>query len=132
MIFNLLYSKMKEKMRKNFSLKRQVLEKSREFVDAGRKTARIPVLASEALNNVVKGKMKMNMEITGWEEPLERLIRVIRYAMLTLVACVLFVGSCILCTTNYYPKLPSGIPLIAVVGLVFSIALAIFSVRKLK
>ena len=131
-IFNLLYSKMKEKMRKNFSLKRQVLEKSREFVDAGRKTARIPVLASEALNNVVKGKMKMNMEITGWEEPLERLIRVIRYAMLTLVACVLFVGSCILCTTNYYPKLPSGIPLIAVVGLVFSIALAIFSVRKLK
>lgn len=131
-IFDLLYSKMKEHMRKNFSLKRQMFEKSRDFLDAGRKTARIPVLASEALNNVVKGKMKMNMEITGWEEPLERLIRVIRYAMLTLVACVLFVGSCILCTTNYYPKLPSGIPLIAVVGLVFSIALAIFSVRKLK
>ena len=131
-IFDLLYKKMKEHMRKNFSLKREIAEMGRTVIDAGRKTAKIPVLASEALDNMVKGKMKMNMEITGWEEPLDRLSHLIKYSVLTLVACVLFVGSCILCTTDFLPKLSNGMPLIAVAGLVFSIALAIFSVKKLK
>ena len=131
-IFDLLYQKMKEHMRKNFSLKREIVEMGRSVIDAGRKTAKIPVLASEALDNMVKGKMKMNMEITGWEEPLDRLSHIIKYSVITLVACVLFVGSCILCTTDFLPKLSNGMPLIAVVGLVFSIALAIFAVKKLK
>ena len=131
-IFDLLYKKMKEHMRKNFSLKREIVEMGRTVIDAGRKTAKIPVLASEALDNMVKGKMKMNMELTGWEEPLDRLTHIIKYSVLTLVACVLFVGSCILCTTDFLPKLSNGMPLIAVTGLVFSIALAIFSVKKLK
>ena len=131
-IFDLLYKKMKEHMRKNFSLKREIAEMGRTVIDAGRKTAKIPVLASEALDNMVKGKMKMNMEITGWEKPLDRLSHLIKYSVLTLVACVLFVGSCILCTTDFLPKLSNGMPLIAVAGLVFSIALAIFSVKKLK
>ena len=131
-IFELLYKKMKEHMRKNFSLKREIAEMGRTVIDAGRKTAKIPVLASEALDNMVKGKMKMNMELTGWEEPLDRLSHIIKYSVLSLVACVLFVGSCILCTTDFLPKLSNGMPLIAVAGLVFSIALAIFSVKKLK
>ena len=131
-IFDLLYKKMKEHMRKNFSLEREIAEMGRSVIDASRKTAKIPVLASNALDNMVKGKLKMNMEITGWEEPLDRLSHIIRYSVLTLVACVLFVGSCILCTTDFMPKLSNGMPLIAVAGLVFSIALAIFSVKKLK
>ena len=131
-IFELLYKKMKEHMRKNFSLEREIAEMGRSVIDASRKTAKIPVLASKALDNMVKGKLKMNMEITGWKEPLDRLSHIIRYSVLTLVACVLFVGSCILCTTDFMPKLSNGMPLIAVAGLVFSIALAIFSVKKLK
>lgn len=131
-IFDLLYKKMKEHMRRNFSLEREIAEMGRSVIDASRKTAKIPVLASKALDNMVKGKLKMNMEITGWEEPLDRLSHIIRYSVLTLVACVLFVGSCILCTTDFMPKLSNGMPLIAVAGLVFSIALAIFSVKKLK
>ena len=131
-IFDLLYKKMKEHMRKNFSLEREIAEMGRSVIDASRKTAKIPVLASKALDNMVKGKLKMNMELTGWEEPLDRLSHIIRYSVLTLVACVLFVGSCILCTTDFMPKLSNGMPLIAVAGLVFSIALAIFSVKKLK
>ena len=131
-IFDLLYKKMKEHMRKNFSLEREIAEMGRSVIDASRKTAKIPVLASKALDNMVKGKLKMNMEITGWEEPLDRLSHIIRYSVLTLVACVLFVGSCILCTTDFMPKLSNRMPLIAVAGLVFSIALAIFSVKKLK
>ena len=45
---------------------------------------------------------------------------------------LLFIGSCILCTTDFKPILPNGVPLLAVAGIVFSIALAIFSIKKLK
>ena len=131
-VFSLLYAGMKSRMRKNFSLRREIVEKGKALLDAGKKTARIPVLASEALDRMVKGKTKVNVEIKGYEEPLDRIGHFVRYAVLTLVACVLFIGSCILCTTDFKPTLSNGMPLVAVVGIVFSIALAIFSVKKLK
>ena len=131
-ILSILYAKMKERMRKNFSLKGEIVKKGKELLDAGKKTAKIPVLASEALNNMVKGKMKMNMELTGYEEALNKLVYTVKYVTITLVACVLFIGSCILCTTDFAPKLSNGMPLLAVLGIVFSVALAIFSIKKLK
>ena len=131
-LIELLYIKLKERKRKNFDLKKEILGKGREFLDAGRKTAKIPLLAADALDNLAKGKMKMNMELTNYEEPMNKLNNTVRYVMMTLVACVLFVGSCILCTTDFQPKLQNGVPLVAAVGMIFSISLAIFSLKKLK
>lgn len=75
--------------------------------------------------------MKINMEITGYDEPLERIGVFVKYVVLSLIACILFIGSCILASVDIYPKTSSGMPLISVAGIVFSIALAIYSVRKL-
>lgn len=55
----------------------------------------------------------------------------VKYVVLSLIACILFIGSCILASVDIYPKTSSGMPLISVAGIVFSIALAIYSVRKL-
>lgn len=74
---------------------------------------------------MVKGKTKVRFELSGYEEPLNRIFHFLRYTVLTLVALVLFIGSCILCTTDFKPILPNGVPLLAVAGIVFSIALAI-------
>ena len=131
-IFNLLYAKMKERSEQSGSLKRELLEKGKTLLNAGKKAARIPVLVSDVLDALAKGKTKVGIELTGYEEPLDRIGHFVRYTVLTLVACVLFVGSCILCTTEFKPLLPNGMPLLAVGGLVFSIALAIFSIKKLK
>ena len=131
-IYTMLYAKMKERAQQNADPRRELFEKGKALFNAGKKAARIPVLASEALDAMVKGRMKVNMELTGYEEPLDRIGHFVRYTVLTLVACVLFIGSCILCTTEFQPILPNGMPLLAVAGLVFSIALAIYSIRKLK
>ncbi len=131
-IFDLLYLKMKERMLKNFDLRTEAVKKGKEILEAGKKAAKIPALASEALNNAVKGKLKMNMELTGYEKPLDRIGHFLRYTVLTLVACVLFIGSCMLCSADIKPILPNGMPLLGVAGIVFSIALAIFSIKKLK
>ena len=131
-IFNMLYAKMKERRWQNANIKRELYEKGKELFNAGKKTARIPILASEALDAMVKGKTKVGFELTGYEEPLNRISHFLRYTVLTLVASVLFIGSCILCTTSFKPFLPNGVPLLAVAGIIFSIALAIFSIKKLK
>ena len=126
------------------NIPRELLEKGQELVKAGKKAARIPLLASEVLEGMVKGKTKVRFELSGYEEPLNRIFHFLRYTVLTLVALVLFIGSCILvalvlfigscilCTTDFKPILPNGVPLLAVTGIVFSIALAIFSIKKLK
>lgn len=47
--------------------------------------------------------------------------------MLTLIF-----GSCLLCLVDLQPKISNGMPLIASGGIIFSIALAIYSVEKLS
>ena len=72
------------------------------------------------------------MEITGIDEPLEKIGVYIKYVVLSFIACILFIGSCILATVDLEPKTNNGIPLLAMVGIIFSISLAIYSVRKLS
>lgn len=44
---------------------------------------------------------------------------------------VLFFCLCVLCMTDIEPRTPNGLPLIAVVGLVLSVSLAVFTVKHM-
>lgn len=56
----------------------------------------------------------------------------IKYVVLSLIACVLFIGGCILSTVEKpEPKTSNGMPLIAIGCIVFAVAPAIYSVGKL-
>nr|AHF25361.1 putative unusual protein kinase [uncultured bacterium Contig1625] len=68
-IFDILYDKLKTRARQNMNIPRELLEKGQELVKAGKKTARIPLLASEVLEGMVKGKTKVRFELSGYEEP---------------------------------------------------------------
>ena len=130
-LFKLLSDKMIERNKKDFDIKEIVANLGKELLGTGKKIGKIPGLLADSLGGLAKGKMKINMEITGYEEPLEKIGVYIKYVVLSLIACVLFIGSCILSSVDLYPKTENGMPLIAVGGIVFSIALAIYSVRKL-
>jgi len=52
--------------------------------------------------------------------------------ILALFACVLFFGSCILTTADIQPKTPDGQPLVAAAGMIFAIALGIYTVRRMS
>ncbi|MBQ6554845.1 MAG: AarF/ABC1/UbiB kinase family protein, partial [Firmicutes bacterium] len=130
-LFELLSNKLMDRMKKNFDLKQELIDKGKDFLTAGAKTAKIPLLAADALNNLAKGRLKINMELAGYEEPLEKIGDFIVYIILAVFACVLFIGSCILCTTDIRPVTTQGIPLIAAVGFVFSVSFGIFAVKKM-
>ncbi len=130
-LFKLLSDKMVERTKKSFDLKQTLLNVGKDILGAGKKVGKIPGLLADSLSGLAKGKMKINMELTGYEEPLERIGVYIKYVVLSLIACVLFIGSCILASVDIAPKTANNMPLISVAGIVFSIALAIYSVSKL-
>ena len=123
--------KMIERKKNSFDLKKTLLDAGKDVLGTGRKVARIPGLVADSLNGLAKGKTKINMELTGVDEPLEKIGGFVKYIVTSLIACVLFIGSCILAGFEIQPKTNTGMPLISVMGIVFSIALAIYSVSKL-
>ncbi len=73
----------------------------------------------------------MNLELTGYEELVNKGADTTKNIAMIIFASVIFFGSCILCTADLRPKAPGGIPSIAAVGMVFSIALGIHVIKNL-
>ena len=84
------------------------------------------------LNSVLRGRTKINFEMTGYDELVEKATSGVKHLILAFFACILFLGSCILCTTDIHPQAANGMPLVAAAGMIFSIALAIYTVRKMQ
>ena len=82
------------------------------------------------LRNLVKGRTRITIEAAGYEEPFRILIDVVKNVVLAIFACVLYSGSCSLCSTTMAPMV-DDIPLFALIGFAVSISLGIYSVRKL-
>jgi ubiquinone biosynthesis protein len=131
-LFEILSNKLMDRAKKNFDLEQQLISSGKDVLEIGKKAARIPVLASDLLKSAARGRMKINLELTGYEELLSRGSDTVKNIMLALFACVLFIGSCVLCLSDLTPKAPGGVPVLAAVGLIISIALAIYAVRNMS
>ena len=130
-LFEILSSKMMDRAKKSFDLEKEIAALGKDALEIGKKTAKIPAMASDVLKNVARGRTKINLELTGYDELLSKGGNSIKSVVLALFACVIFVGSCILCLADISPKAPGGMPAIAAVGLIFSVALAIYTVTNL-
>ena len=130
-LFKLLSDKMIERNKKDFNIKEIAINLGKELLGTGKKIGKIPGLIADSLGGLSKGKMKINFELTGYEEPLERIGIFVKYVVLSLIACVLFIGGCILASVDIQPKTENGMPLLAIGCIVFAIALAIYSIGKL-
>ena len=130
-LMEILSNKLIERVKKNFDIKQTLIDAGKGLIGTGKKAAQIPGLAAEALHAMAKGRTKINMELTGFDEPMEKAGTFIKYVVLAIISCVLFIGGCIIASVNIEPKTPTGLPLLSVVFMVFGIALGIFSVLKL-
>ena len=130
-LFEIISNKLMERMKKSFDLSQELLKVGKDALALGKKTARIPVLAFDTLNNLVKGRMKINLELTGYDELVKRADVMVNNFIYALFACVLFFGSCILATADIEPKTVDGMPVFALFGIVFSIVLGIYTVKRI-
>ena len=131
-LFQLLSDKFMERAKKNFDMKQKLLEAGGDILSMGKKAARIPTLAADALKDIVKGNMKINLELIGYESLMNSLSFLIRNIILAIFSCVIFTGSCVLCLTHIGPSTKSGMPLMSAVGFLFSIALGIYSIKQMN
>ena len=130
-LFEIISNKLMNRMKESFDLQQSLLSVGQEALSLGKKTAKIPVLASDALKNLVKGRMKINLELTGYAELVDLMQETVRNIILAVFSCVLLFTSSILCLADITPKAAFGMPLIAFIGFIFSIALGIYTIKRM-
>ena len=131
-LFEILSGKLMDRAKKNFDIEQELISAGKDVLEIGKKAARIPALASDLLKSAARGRMKMNLELTGYEELLNKGSDTVKNIVLALFACVLFIGSSILCLADISPKAPGGVPTLAAIGLIISVSLAIYAVRSIS
>ena len=131
-LIDILSDKLADRIKKSLDIKQTLLDAGKGLLGVGKKALELPGLAAEALSGLTKGRTKINMEITGFEEPLERIGKYVKNVILAIISCVMFIGGCILSSVDIKPKTPTtGLPLLAVIILVFSVALGIYSIKNM-
>ncbi|MCR4890531.1 MAG: hypothetical protein K5979_15355 [Ruminococcus sp.] len=129
-LFDLLTHKMLERIKKNFDLGEKVTSILRDVAATGSEAKQMPGAIIALLRNLSKGRMKIGIELTGYDDLMKNLKKLAKDAALAMFASVMFVGSCILCTTDIEPK-TYGIPFLALIGFIVSVALGIYTIIRM-
>ena len=131
-LFQQITDKLMERVKQTIDVEQKLLAAGKDALDIGKKVSRMPSLAYDALNNMVKGRTKISFELTGYEDVLKSLNTTVKNIVFALFSCVLFVGSCILSSVDMQPKTPTGQPVVAAVGMVISVALGIYTIKRIS
>ena len=131
-LIEIISNKLMDRMKQNFDIKQTLLDAGKGLLGIGKKAVELPGLAAEALSGLSKGRTKINMELTGIDEPLEKIGAFVKNIILSIISCVLFIGSCLLWNVDFEPKTPTGVPLLSVIIMVFSISLGIYAVNQMN
>ena len=131
-LFQQITDKLMERVKQTIDVEQKLLAAGKDALDIGKKVSRMPGLAYDALNNMVKGRTKTSFELTGYEDVLKSLNTTVKNIVFALFSCVLFVGSCILSSVDMQPKTPTGQPVVAAVGMVISVALGIYTIKRMS
>lgn len=118
---------------KEVDLKKELKETGASALITLRKSLDIPAHLSDILKMTVKGQTKINLEITGSEEPLSQLDAMMNKLILAVICAGLLIGSSLVCTTDMAGKL-FGIPALGAIGfflaLVLGVILVVSIIRK--
>ena len=129
-LFTFLQEKLLARAKESIDVKETLTSSIESLASTATRTLKLPGLAYEALRNLVKGRLKVNLEPTGIEKTMHVVIDVIINVLLAIFACVLFSGSCQLAAAMI-PPLVNGVPLFSIAGFAVAIALSICSIQKL-
>ncbi len=130
-LFEIISDKLMDRMKKSFSLEKEIMNLGQGVLDVGQKVSRIPQLVADNLSDIMKGRLKVNFELTGYEELMRELGMKIDDIILVIIGCVLFTGGCRLASTQIHPLLPNGMPLFALIVLLIGGSMLIFALKRI-
>lgn len=105
------------------NMEKEVRHLLRKAMGSVEKISDIPLNLADIVKMTVRGQTKINLELTGSEEPLSKIDRMVDRVIFGIIDGALLIGSSMLCTTNMTPKI-LGIPAIGAVGFFIAFALS--------
>lgn len=117
-------SYMKSDFKRNFSWKDEMSKFKRDSYAMMQKSMHIPEQLSDILKMTMSGQTKVNLDLTGSEEPLRKIDKMINKLIIGIICSAVLLGSSIICTTNMTPQIME-IPILGVVGYVVALFLSL-------
>lgn len=102
-------------LEKDFSWRNQINKAKREGYTLVKKSMQLPEQISDILKMTLSGQTKVNLDMTGSQEPLRQLDAMINKMIMAIISAALLLGSSTICTTQMTPKIME-IPLLGVLG----------------
>jgi Predicted unusual protein kinase len=115
-------AQMQADFRKNFDWREEMTKVKREGYMLLRKSLHLPEQVSDILKMTMSGQTKVNLDLTGSEEPLRQVDKMINKLIIGIISSALLLGSSIICTTEMMPKIME-IPLLGVFGYLAALVL---------
>ena len=101
--------------KKNFKWTNEIDKAKREGYLLMKKSMQLPEQISDILKMTMNGQTKVNLDLTGSEEPLRQLDLMMNKLIIAMLCAALLLGSSTICTTNMAPKVME-IPLLGFLG----------------
>ncbi len=120
--------------KRNFNWREEMDKAKREGYLLLRKSMQLPEQISDIIKMTMSGQTKVNLDVTGSEEPLRQLDQMINKLIIAVLCAALLLGSSTICTTNMTPKIME-IPLLGVFGYLAALILSlrlIWDIHKRK
>ena len=110
--------------KKNFDWREEISKAKRESYLLMRKSMALPEQISDILKMTMSGQTKVNLDLTGSEEPLRHVDKMVNRVIVAVLCAALLLGSSTICTTNMTPKIME-LPLLGFVGYLIAFVLSI-------
>ena len=109
----------------HFDLKKELSTTGKNAYDAFKHTFDLPVQLSEVINMIMKGRIKVNLNIMDSSVPLKSVNHMVNKLTVGIVSAGLLMASSLLCTTQMTPKV-FGIPALGFIGFITAVGLGIW------
>lgn len=118
---------LKKSLLADFNLAKELQHTGKSTYALIKKSIDIPAQLSDILKMTIKGQTKVNLELSGEDETLKDIRRMMDKLVVSIISAALIVGSSLICTTDMTPKV-AGIPLIGFLGFLGAALLGIWLV----
>ena len=106
---------LKISMERDFSWLNELGRMKREGYTLVKKSMQLPEQISDILKMTLSGQTKVNLDLTGSQEPLQQLDAMINKMIMAIISAALLLGSSTICTTQMTPQIME-IPVLGVAG----------------
>lgn len=133
-IIEVMANRMSSEILNDIDLSQELKRAQKTIYGSVRKAIDIPAQLSDVLKMTIKGQTKVNIELTGSEEPLSAIDKMVNKLIICIINAALLIGSSLICTTDMKLKI-FGLPLLGVLGYATALFLGgwlIWDIRKKK